>query len=82
MRKLVRFAFMGLPCLLASCASTSGNLERATAMSIGHNVAPENVTVSEVKRGATSVTWSAVTPLGPYACSADDMVRRPYCVKH
>lgn len=66
---------------LTACASTSGNLQLATASSIGHNIAPEQIKVTDVHRGITSVRWSAETPKGPYSCSADDMVRRPYCVK-
>ncbi len=66
---------------LASCASTGGNLQLATATFIGGNVAPEQVTVSDVHRSAMSVKWQAATPKGRYSCSADDMVRRPYCVK-
>ena len=66
---------------LSGCASGGANLARATAMSIGQNVSPETVTVSDVHRGTTSVRWLAATPKGHYWCSADDMVRRPYCVK-
>lgn len=66
---------------LSACASGNVNLARASAMSIGQNVAPEEVTVSDVHRGAMSVRWLASTSKGHYACSADDMVRRPYCVK-
>lgn len=66
---------------LAACASGNVNLARATAMSVGQNVAPEEVTVSNVHRGAMSVRWLALTPNGSYSCSADDMVRRPYCRK-
>lgn len=64
---------------LSACASTSVNLQRATAMSINRNVLPESIVVSEIERRATSVTWTAVAPTGTYSCSADDMVRRPYC---
>ena len=66
---------------LSGCASGNVNLARATAMSVGHNVAPEAVAISNVHRGAMSVRWLATTPKGHYSCSADDMVRRPYCVK-
>ncbi len=67
--------------ILCACASTDENLQRATAMAIGNNTDPDAVAVSDVDRGATSVKWSATTPSGHYSCSADDMVRRPYCVK-
>jgi hypothetical protein len=76
-----RLAVVVTVTLLASCVSSGENLERETARSIGGNIAPESVTVSNVDRGATSVKWDAQTPGGQYACSADDMVRRVYCVK-
>ena len=65
---------------LVGCASTSANLQRETARSIGY-VKPEQVTVSEVKRGITDVRWKADSPKGKYDCSADDMLRRVHCVK-
>lgn len=65
---------------LAGCASTAGNLQRETARYLG-DVSPDAVTVSNIDRGATSVSWTADTPKGHFSCSADDMVRRPYCVK-
>lgn len=67
--------------VIGGCASTDDNLQRASAMAIGNNTDPSTVTVSDIDRGATSVKWMATTPAGRYACSADDMVRRPYCVK-
>jgi starvation-inducible outer membrane lipoprotein len=66
---------------LTACASTSDNLQRASAMSIGNNTLPENVTLSNIDRGATSVKWTAMAGGQTYSCSADDMVRRPYCAK-
>jgi len=66
---------------VAGCASTDNNLQRETARSIGGNVTPEQVTVSNIDRGATSVKWQAVAPGGRYACSADDMVRRVLCTR-
>ncbi len=65
---------------LWSCASTNENLQRATAQEIG-NTLTGDVTVSNVDRGATSVSWSAKAPSGCYQCDADDMVRRVHCVK-
>ena len=65
---------------LVGCASTNENLQRETARSIG-GVLPEAVTVKNVNRGATSVTWEADSSKGTYSCSADDMVRRVICVK-
>ena len=67
--------------VIAGCASTDNNLQRETARSIGGNVTPEQVTVSNIDRGATSVKWQAVAPGGRYACSADDMVRRVLCTR-
>lgn len=67
--------------MIGGCASTDDNLQRASAMAIGNNTDPSAVAVSDIDRGATSVKWTANTGAGRYACSADDMVRRPYCVK-
>ena len=67
--------------LLVGCASTGENLQRETARNLGDNVDPAAVTVSNVQRGMTSVSWDVETPKGPYSCSADDMVRRVHCVK-
>ena len=67
--------------VLAGCASTGGSLQRATATAIGLNVAPEDVKIIETHRSAMNVAWIAQTSHGRYSCSADDMVRRPYCVK-
>ncbi len=64
----------------ASCASTLANLQRETARFIG-DISPEQVTVSNIQYGMTDVKWEAETPKGGYSCSADDMVRRTYCVK-
>lgn len=67
---------------LAGCASSTDNLQRASATFMGHNVSPENVGVSNVQRGATEVRWTATAPNGTaYSCSADDMVRRPSCAQ-
>jgi hypothetical protein len=77
-----RFVFpVVMVCLLSTgCASTSENLQRETARYLG-DVSPEQVTVLNIQRGMTDVKWEAETPKGIYSCSADDMVRRPYCVK-
>jgi hypothetical protein len=75
-------SFFALPLAVAvfGCASTTENLQRETARSIG-NVVPEAVAVTSVNRGVTSVSWEANSPKGAYSCSADDMVRRVHCVK-
>jgi hypothetical protein len=68
-------------CLVSAvCASTAENLQRETARYIG-DMSPEQVKVLNIQRGITDVKWEAETPKGVYSCSADDMVRRPYCSK-
>ena len=66
--------------LLSACASSVANLQRETAKSVG-NIPPDSVYITSVDRGATSVTWEALTSKGKYNCSADDMVRSVYCLK-
>jgi uncharacterized protein YcfL len=66
--------------LCAGCASAPDNLARETARAVG-GLRPDQVTVSEVKRTATSVSWLATTPSGVFDCSADDMVRRVNAIK-
>jgi hypothetical protein len=75
---ILSFAVAAL--LLVGCASTPDNLARETARAIG-GLRPEQVTISDVKRGATSVSWTATTANGTYDCSADDMIRRVNAVK-
>jgi hypothetical protein len=75
-----RACAMAFLILLGGCASTTENLQRETARNIG-DVHPDKVTVQNVKRGVTSVSWEADTPKGAFSCSADDMVRRVHCVK-
>lgn len=65
---------------IIGCASTTPNLQRASALAIG-NITPEAIQVAQVQRSVTAVKWQALTPQGTYGCSADDMVRRPLCVK-
>ncbi len=79
--KLRVAASAALVCILAACASTGENLQRETARSIGGNVSPDQVTVSDVDRGVTNVKWKATAPGGKYECSADDMIRRVLCTK-
>jgi hypothetical protein len=67
---------------LFGCASTTDNLQRATAMSIGgNNVQPDRVVIADVQRGVMDISWTAEVGGSRYACSADDMVRRPYCAR-
>ena len=81
MKRLLRGTLLASTLLLVSCASTTPNLQRETARAVGGNIAPEAVAVSNVQRGMTSVKWQGDTPQGHYDCSADDMVRRVYCVR-
>jgi hypothetical protein len=74
------FLLLAFTVSLVGCASTGENLQRETARNLG-DVDPAKVTVSNVQRGVTSVSWDAETPKGPYSCSADDMVRRVHCVR-
>jgi hypothetical protein len=78
MKRGILILVVGL--MLHGCASTMDNLQRESARSIG-DVLPEAVTVKSVDRGASSVKWEADSPKGTYSCSADDMLRRVYCVK-
>lgn len=64
---------------LLGCASTDDSLQRATAITIGSHVPTQRIAISDVDRGMTSVSWTATANGLAYACSADDMVRRPYC---
>jgi len=73
-------AVAAITVLLAGCASTQGNLSRETARTIG-GLRSDQVIVSDVRRGVTSVSWVATTPSGIYDCEADDMVRRVNAVK-
>lgn len=77
MRKLWIVAALAL----TGCASSTESLQRATAMSVGGNVLPESVQVSDVQRGMMDVRWTAEAAGRTYSCSADDMVRRPYCAR-
>jgi PBP1b-binding outer membrane lipoprotein LpoB len=82
MKKFIQVTSVAIVAIIMSgCASTDANLTRETARSIGGNVSPEQVIVTNVDRGMTSVTWKATAPTGSFDCSADDMVRRVLCVK-
>ena len=66
---------------LVGCMNTSDNLARETARTIG-GLRPDQVTISDVKRGMTNVSWVATTSTGAiYDCASDDMVRRVNAVK-
>ena len=71
---------LALMIVLTGCASSVDNLQRASAVSIGRSVLPENIRISDVQRGITDVRWTATPFGGPaYICSADDMVKHPSC---
>ena len=83
-----------VPVLLCGCAgvmdkanemglgkSSTESLTRESAKSIGGGLALENVKVSNIDRGASTVKWTATTPGGTYSCNADDMLRSTYCAK-
>ena len=74
------FFFISLVFLFSSCASSVESLQRATAKQIG-NTRLQDVTIYNVKRGVSTVSWYAKTPTGCYECDADDMVRQVNCVK-
>ena len=65
--------------LLGGCANADAALQRETARIVG-GVGPSDVQLSDVKRGVTTVEWTASTPKGQYACTSDDMLRQPLCV--
>lgn len=79
MKKIIYLAIIGI-FSLASCKSTTVGLQRATATSIGNTLSSE-VTVKNIKRGMTSVSWEAKKKNQCFKCEADDMVRRTNCVK-
>ncbi|MFA7675419.1 MAG: hypothetical protein WCY38_05075 [Endomicrobiia bacterium] len=81
MKKLLTIVFGFLIFLSLGCASTTANLQRETARSIGGNIFPEQITITNVNRGVTEVKWDAETPEGKYKCYADDMLRRVNCIK-
>lgn len=72
---------VGACALLAGCANNDPALAIATATAANGNFTGDQVKVMDVDRGATTVSWKAQTPAGNYSCEADDMVRRPHCVK-
>jgi hypothetical protein len=65
---------------LCSCASSTGKLQLVTAGKVGNTLIGD-VTIYNVQRGATTVSWQAKTPTGCYQCDADDMLRQVNIVK-
>jgi PBP1b-binding outer membrane lipoprotein LpoB len=81
MKKIMILLFIAF-LFLAGCASNIASLQRESAANIGNNLKPDDIKITDVKRGAFNVYWKATTPDGTiYDCSADDMVRRVNCVK-
>lgn len=66
--------------ILVGCASTTANLERESARAIG-GITSSEVSVFDVRRGMSDLSWSVQSPRGRYQCQADDMLRRVNCVK-
>ena len=61
-------------------SDAKGNMARATAQAIGHNVDPQSIKVSDAHIGKHEATWTADTPIGRFQCSDDDNVRgAAYC---
>lgn len=66
-------------------ANSDLKLQFATASANNQNphsqqqFGPDDVTLSNVKRGWTSVTWEADTPVGHLKCQADDMLHHFDC---
>ena len=77
MKLIIVFA---LALLLCSCASSIESLSGATAKEVG-NTLTKDVTIYNVHRGATTVSWQAKTPSGCYECDAEDMMRQVRCLK-
>ena len=74
----IPIALLAIP--FVSCKSSTAGLQRATATSIGNTLSSE-VIVSNVKRTATSASWSAKKNGECYECEADDMLRSVNCKK-
>jgi len=68
--------------ILSGCASSIDNLQRESARNIDTIIHPKDIQITDIQRGAMNVNWKATVIDGTvYSCSADDMVRRVYCVK-
>ena len=80
-KSIFALAAMTALSILPGCASTTENLRMETAHVLGANVSPDQVTVTNVDRGASNVKWNAAAPSGQYECWADDMVRKVNCAR-
>jgi hypothetical protein len=81
-----QFPFLMFLILICYCeafsqASSVENLKRTSAKEIGNNTRTEDVSVSNIKRKMTSVSWYAQANGICYECDADDMVRSLHIVK-
>ena len=80
--KLIKIAGLSVLAVgLASCASSTAGLQKATASNVG-GVLSSQVSVSDIDRGATSVAWNAQVNTDKYSCESDDMVHNVSCVKN
>lgn len=82
MKRFAQFILVALLVAPTGCASSMGNLQRESARVITPNPLPSSVSISNVRRSASSVEWVATLTDGTvYDCSSDDMLRRALCVK-
>ncbi|OHA24655.1 MAG: hypothetical protein A3B11_00540 [Candidatus Taylorbacteria bacterium RIFCSPLOWO2_01_FULL_44_26] len=82
MKKLFQLAlFVPVVMFVFGCASSPDSLKRVSAAAIG-GLRPDQVAVSNVKRGMLNVDWVATSPDGTvYDCYADDMLHQVNAVK-
>lgn len=82
MKKQIQIVCVSIIALvLLGCANTNDNIKFETARSVGGNVSPEEVVITDVDRGMTTVKWKATVPNGNFVCSADDMLHKVLCIK-
>jgi hypothetical protein len=61
-----------IACGCAGIDTSPQNLRQETARSMGGNVSPDQVTVSDVDLDVSGgATWHAATPQGSFTCSSD-----------
>ena len=67
---------------LTGCPSKVHHLQKESALSIGNNLKPRDIKISDVKKGESSVEWKATTPDGvTYNCEGDPKAGQVNCVK-
>lgn len=69
-----------LAVVFCSCAASIETLQRVTAQEAG-NTLSRDVTIYNVNRGITSISWQAKTMSGCYECDADDLLKRVNCAE-